>query len=130
MATVDLRFKRILNKAHNHIQDTVLPLGIQPFSELPLPRDMPTALLGEPVGGLAATGIYPTDCAAPAPRRLQPQRYSPALCSASKCSWQRFQFVLRAPQIRHLDTAELVVDSIALCASFDLGYLGKYRFYL
>jgi hypothetical protein len=129
MATVDLRFKRILNKAHNHVHNTVLPLGIQPFSELPLPHDMPTAL-GEPVCGLAATGVYPTDCTAPAPRRLQPQRYSPAVYSASKCCWQRFQLVLRAPQIRHLDTAELVVDSIALCASFDLGYLGKYRFYL
>jgi hypothetical protein len=56
MATVGLRLKRVLNKAHNHVQNIVLPLGTQLSSELPLPHDMSSAQLGGSVGGPAATG--------------------------------------------------------------------------
>jgi hypothetical protein len=61
MATVGLQLKRVLNKTHNHVQNTVLPLGIlvQLSSEPPLPNDMSSAHLGGPVGGPAATGILP-----------------------------------------------------------------------
>jgi hypothetical protein len=55
MATVSLRLKRVLNEVHNHVQNIVLPLEIQPASEIPSPYDMPATLAGGHVGGLAIT---------------------------------------------------------------------------
>jgi hypothetical protein len=48
MVTVGLTLKRAFNEAHNHLQDTILPLRAPSVSELPSSLNMP----GQPVGGL------------------------------------------------------------------------------
>jgi len=47
MVLIGLTLKRAFNEAHNHLQNTVLPLGVPFFSELPSTHNMPS-----PVGGL------------------------------------------------------------------------------
>ncbi|KAH9986254.1 hypothetical protein BJV77DRAFT_1081220 [Russula vinacea] len=42
MATVGLTFKRVFNEAHNHLQNTVLPLGITSTSGHPSSLSMPS----------------------------------------------------------------------------------------
>lgn len=42
MATVGLTLKRAFNEAHNHLQNTVLPLSVPSVSELPSIHNMPS----------------------------------------------------------------------------------------
>ncbi|KAI9463327.1 hypothetical protein BJY52DRAFT_1184867 [Lactarius psammicola] len=44
MAVVTTELKKVFNRAHNHLHDSILPLRIQPATEIPSPTTMSTQL--------------------------------------------------------------------------------------